>query len=315
MNASLGSTVASMQLLVDPFTAALDVVAFDPRGMGESEVPPGPWTMADHAAVHRPHRPERGVDEQHPALHEQQADLSQGLEGIGEVFEHVPERDDLEPIGPGEEPVQRLHDGLEPEGGAADAMILLAKGHLAYLSGDVDEATRMERLVGAHCHGKRGIMASLEAGVKTIEHGTYLDEEAADAMVETGAILVPTRWILRYLMTEGTKKGMPEYARVKGEIASRSHAAAIALAVEKGVKIAMGTDIWASGLWGKNAEELAQITDGRLREPHMAECEEGYGRSDLSPRQVQVVRDCVSADNTCPELQACLQQASKQGDE
>lgn len=63
------------------------------------------------------------------------------------------------------------------------------------------------------------------------------------------------------------------------------------------------------------AEELAQITDERLREPHMAECEEGYGRSDLSPRQVQVVRDCVSADNTCTELQACLQQASKQGDE
>jgi imidazolonepropionase-like amidohydrolase len=87
----------------------------------------------------------------------------------------------------------------------------------------VDEATRMERLVGAHCHGKRGIMASLEAGVKTIEHGTYLDEEAADAMVETGAILVPTRWILRYLLTEGEKKGMPEYARVKAEATARHH--------------------------------------------------------------------------------------------
>ncbi len=45
----------------------------------------------------------------------------------------------------------------------------------------VDEATRMERLVGAHCHGKRGIMAALEAGIKTIEHGTFLDEEAADS--------------------------------------------------------------------------------------------------------------------------------------
>ena len=60
----------------------------------------------------------------------------------------------------------------------------------------VDEATRMERLVGAHCHGKRGIINALKAGVMTIEHGTYLDDEAADAMVETGAVLVPTRWIV-----------------------------------------------------------------------------------------------------------------------
>ena len=57
----------------------------------------------------------------------------------------------------------------------------------------------------AHCHGQRGIMAALEAGVKTIEHGTYLDEEAADAMVESGAILVPTRFILKYLLAEGSE--------------------------------------------------------------------------------------------------------------
>ena len=85
----------------------------------------------------------------------------------------------------------------------------------------VDEATRMERLVGAHCHGKRGIMAALEAGVKTIEHGTYLDQEAADAMVESEAILVPTRFVVDFLMAEGEKRGMPEYAKKKGQAASR----------------------------------------------------------------------------------------------
>jgi imidazolonepropionase-like amidohydrolase len=148
----------------------------------------------------------------------------------------------------------------------------------------VDEATRMERLVGAHCHGKRGIMASLEAGVRTIEHGTYLDEEAADAMVETGAILVPTRWILRYLMTEGTKKGMPEYARVKGEIASQSHADAIALAVDKGVKIAMGTDIWATGLWGKNAEELALMVEIGMTPLQAIESATANGPETLGPQ-------------------------------
>jgi len=154
----------------------------------------------------------------------------------------------------------------------------------AELEAIVDEASRMERLVGAHCHGKRGIMAALEAGVKTIEHGTYLDEEAADAMIENDAILVPTRWILEYLMTEGEKKGMPEYARVKGEVASRNHSNAVATAVDKGVKIALGTDIWATGLWGRNAEELAYMVDAGLTPLQAIETATANGPDTLGPQ-------------------------------
>jgi imidazolonepropionase-like amidohydrolase len=58
----------------------------------------------------------------------------------------------------------------------------------------VETAGLAERVVMAHCHGKPGIMAALQAGVRTIEHGTYLDDEACAAMREQGAILVPTRW-------------------------------------------------------------------------------------------------------------------------
>lgn len=148
----------------------------------------------------------------------------------------------------------------------------------------VDEAARMERLVGAHCHGKRGIMAALEVGVMTIEHGTYLDEEAADVMVETGAILVPTRWILEYLMAEGKKQGMPEYARIKGEIASQHHAEAVAVAVEKGVKVAMGTDIWATGLWGRNAEEIALMVAAGMTPLQAIETATANGPDTLGPQ-------------------------------
>ena len=148
----------------------------------------------------------------------------------------------------------------------------------------VDEATRMERLVGAHCHGKRGIMAALEAGVQTIEHGTYLDDEAADAMAETGAILVPTRFILEYLMTEGQKKGMPEYARKKGEVASKRHAEAIALAVDKGVKIALGTDIWMTGMWGRNGEELGLMVDVGMKPLQAIESATANGPDTLGPQ-------------------------------
>ena len=161
---------------------------------------------------------------------------------------------------------------------------LLPQFSKAELEAIVDEATRMERLVGAHCHGKRGIMAALEAGVKTIEHGTYLDEEAADAMVETESILVPTRWILKYLMTEGEKRGMPDYARIKGEVAAQHHADAISLAVDKGVKIAMGTDIWATGLWGKNAEELALMVEVGMTPLQAIESATANGPDTLGPQ-------------------------------
>lgn len=120
----------------------------------------------------------------------------------------------------------------------------------------VDEASRMEVLVAAHTHGKRGMMAAIEAGVKTLEHGTYLDEEVADAMVENGVILVPTRFIVEYLMKEGEKRGLPEYAKVKIARTAENHQNAISIAAEKDVKIAMGTDIFASRLWGRNGEEL-----------------------------------------------------------
>jgi len=70
-----------------------------------------------------------------------------------------------------------------------------------------------ERVVAAHCHGKPGIMAALEAGVRTIEHGTYLDDECCDAMRETGAILVPTRTIIEDMLQH--LDVVPGYAAAK----------------------------------------------------------------------------------------------------
>ena len=148
----------------------------------------------------------------------------------------------------------------------------------------VDEATRMERLVGAHCHGSRGIIAALEAGVKTIEHGTYLNEEAAELMVEKDATLVPTRFIVEYLMAEGDKKGMPEYAKRKIEEASKRHSEAVSLAIDKGVRIALGTDIWATGLWGRNAEELGLMVKDGMTNLQAIEAATANGPDTLGPQ-------------------------------
>lgn len=126
----------------------------------------------------------------------------------------------------------------------------------------VEEAGLADRVVAAHCHGKPGIMAALEAGVRTIEHGTYLDEEAADAMRECGAILVPTRHIVEEFLAAGIAAGMPEYARRKMEAMADRHAEAISYAHEKGVRVAVGTDIACSvgpDRWGQHGTELSHL--------------------------------------------------------
>jgi imidazolonepropionase-like amidohydrolase len=132
------------------------------------------------------------------------------------------------------------------------------------LSAIVEVAGLADRAVAAHCHGKPGIMAALEAGVTTIEHGTFLDEEACDAMRETGAILVPTRSIIESILSDLDQ--VPPYAAAKLTAIARTHAEATALAIERGVTVAMGTDIGQTGLdlpnsWGTNGSELVHLVE------------------------------------------------------
>ena len=112
----------------------------------------------------------------------------------------------------------------------------------------VDEAARGSRVVAAHCHGKNGIMAALDAGVKTIEHGSYLDEEAIALMKKKGAILVATRLGIEAGLE--AKDLWPPYSYTKLVKIASHHKRAYALAVKSGVKIALGTD-WEPGQKGK----------------------------------------------------------------
>jgi len=126
----------------------------------------------------------------------------------------------------------------------------------------VEVAGLAERVVAAHCHGKPGIMAAVEAGVRTIEHGTYLDDEACDAMRETGAILVPTRTIIEDILAN--LAAVPDYAAAKLTALAQRHAESVSRAVDRGVTIAMGTDIALTGpdrpnSWGSNGVELVHL--------------------------------------------------------
>jgi len=106
----------------------------------------------------------------------------------------------------------------------------------------VDEATKLERKVAAHAHGTEGIKIAVRAGVASIEHGSFLDEEGAMMMRERGTYLVPT------LMAGETVERLAKSGVLKGLKAEKALAAAAAMrkgirfAVTNRVMIALGTD-------------------------------------------------------------------------
>ncbi|MFN4038601.1 MAG: amidohydrolase family protein [Erythrobacter sp.] len=119
-----------------------------------------------------------------------------------------------------------------------------------------DTAHSLGLKVMAHAHGARGIQQAAEAGIDSIEHGTYLDEAAAKAMKANGTVLVPTLMALEGV-AEGLGKGV--YTPVvedKIRAVQPLMASLVSRARQYGVTVAFGTD---AGVYqhGRNGEELA----------------------------------------------------------
>jgi imidazolonepropionase-like amidohydrolase len=124
----------------------------------------------------------------------------------------------------------------------------------------VDEATKLERKVAAHAHGTEGIKIAVRAGVSSIEHGSFLDEEGAKLMVQHGTYLVPT------LMAGEAVEKAAKAGILKGLRAEKALAAAAAMrngvkiAVRNNVPIALGTDAGV-GAHGANGHEFSLMVD------------------------------------------------------
>jgi imidazolonepropionase-like amidohydrolase len=124
----------------------------------------------------------------------------------------------------------------------------------------VDEAKHHERKVMAHAHGAEGIRIAAEAGVASIEHGSFLDEAGARMMLQKGTYLVPT------LVAGETVESYVKRGRLTGLRAEKALAAAEAmrkgtrLAVRLGVPIALGTDAGV-GDHGTNAREFRLMVE------------------------------------------------------
>ncbi|KAL8811340.1 MAG: hypothetical protein Q9223_000358 [Gallowayella weberi] len=131
----------------------------------------------------------------------------------------------------------------------------------------VKEATRAERIVAAHCHGKAGIMAALKAGCRTIEHGSYLDQEAIDLMLEKRAMLIPTCSIMEFGLQHREAYSDKIYAKmVKVCLAHRK---SYEMAIKAGVRVALGTDLGVSSPvirynHGMNGREFGYAVDAGM---------------------------------------------------
>jgi imidazolonepropionase-like amidohydrolase len=136
--------------------------------------------------------------------------------------------------------------------------------HPHFAQDELDEIVRtaadLDRWVMSHAHGPEGIKRAVKAGVRSIEHGTYLDQECAEMMVERGTWLVPT------LTAGDTTEELSKDPKLAPEIREkfvglgRPEFDAMRLAAEAGVKVAMGTDCPVAP-HGWNLNELTHMAN------------------------------------------------------
>ena len=116
----------------------------------------------------------------------------------------------------------------------------------------VADAHRLGRKVAAHAHGAQGILWASKAGVDSIEHGSYINDEAIAEMKKNGTYLVPTLYLEDWMLEKGS---LPPFYHQKMRDVSAVAKSNIKHAMQAGVKIALGTDaaVYPHGL---NAHEL-----------------------------------------------------------
>ncbi|GAA0258906.1 metal-dependent hydrolase family protein [Halobaculum roseum] len=105
----------------------------------------------------------------------------------------------------------------------------------------VDAASAKGVPTAAHAHGKEGLLNAVDAGITSIEHGTFMDREAAEAMAAEGTYWVPTAAALKNIV-ENPGSGIPQSAMAKATEAAEAFASSFDHAEAAGVDIAMGTD-------------------------------------------------------------------------
>ena len=131
---------------------------------------------------------------------------------------------------------------------------------LEEMSAIVAEAHKWRRKVAAHCHGDAAARIAIEAGVDSIEHGSFLTEDTLKIMKSKGVYLVPTRMAVYWVSRQADAGAYPPKITDKARAAAAAHGTMFKSALRIGVPIAFGTD---AGVYphGMNAMEFGLMTD------------------------------------------------------
>ena len=122
----------------------------------------------------------------------------------------------------------------------------------------VDEAHMWEKKVAAHAHGTEAIKMAIKAGVDSVEHGSMIDAEGIQMMIENGTYLVADIYNDDYIVSEYSKMGAPDQIIEKEKLVGRTQRENFQKAVQAGVKVAFGTD---AGVYphGWNGKQFAKM--------------------------------------------------------
>jgi imidazolonepropionase-like amidohydrolase len=149
---------------------------------------------------------------------------------------------------------------INSSGGVASTGIDVSRQVLAddELQAIVDTAHSLGMRVASHAHGTPGIDAALRAGVDSIEHGTYSDEDSYALMMQTGAYLVPTLYAAQEIRGQALEhpENFPADVRAKAINVTPLMVGNLTRAYEAGVKIAMGSDQLGYAPLGDNVREF-----------------------------------------------------------
>ena len=150
----------------------------------------------------------------------------------------------------------------------------------------VETARSFGRKVAAHAHGVDGVNAALRAGVHSIEHGTFTNDETFRLYKQTGAYYVPTLIAPVYALRSGERGALRPNQLAKARQAAGSAEKSLARAVREGVNIAFGTDSGVSP-HGTNGEEFALMVRAGMT-PMAAIKSATVGAADLLDRSASI---------------------------
>ena len=122
----------------------------------------------------------------------------------------------------------------------------------------VDESRRLRKKVAVHCHGDQAAREAIEAGVDSIEHGSFMKPETLTMMKKKGTFLTPTLMASEWIM--GKLDNYPPALQAKAKAAYRARSEMFRNAVKMGIKISFGTDA-AVFPHGQNAKEFKLMVD------------------------------------------------------